>query len=482
MATNRNFIVKQGIQVGTSANVGSFHTSNGYNSNKSDVLIPPSITMDFTKGMIDSRIQCTRASSATVVNSLGKIQVMGNNTPRVEYHPTTGVCMGLVSEETRTNLAWYSDIEGPVGTVPRQMGTAGYADQYPTVSTDVWIGPNKQSCKHIRGSQSFGDTNCGFLTTPNITTLNTWYTLSVYVYVPSGVNFTLATIGMEGPGAQVVGPNVNIDTTIRDKWQRMYYTFAMTSSGAYTLPVVRLDPQGAYLYTDCWQLEMGEYPSTWIPTENVSSATRADDVNYVYPISSFHNPTDFSMYVEATPKWTATLQQQSYYNQYTANGSNRHIIGMDWLSGPVTQYGYTPYNGYAMAYATGASISALYWNSREYGNMTAGAANSGTARGLAIANTGYPFNTMVANTPIKFAATVNVNVSATGANGLANLYANSTFSGVNAYSNNIYVDRITLGNGQQGGVPPLHWGGNIKKFSYFPRSLSQNELYAITET
>lgn len=480
MATNRNFLVKQGIQVGLTANAGSTWTSNLFISNKNDVLAPPTVTMDFSQGNIDSRLQTLRASSGTFVNLNGIIQIAGNNTPRVEYDVSSGICKGLVSEEERTNLIAYSDMEGAVNSTPLAMGWAGFDDQRPVISTDFWIGPNKQSCKHTRGSGVFGDTNCGYAPMGNITTTNMWYTWSVYVYLPSNVNYSYVTVGMEGNGVLNPNPAVGADLTIRDRWQRLIGTFAVTTPGAYTLPVLRMEPQGAFCYSDCWQCEAGEYASTWIPTTQVATATRASEFHYVYPFTPYHNPGDFSLHVEATPKWTSNSTLQTRTNQYGFTGSNRHLIGLDYFFGPSGPFG-APYNGYAIQYPSASLNSgALSWSSREYGNTTQGSATSGTSRGLAIANTGYDYSTFVANTSIKIAVTLNSANNLIMSNGSLSTYAYSGSS--SPYSNNIFTDRLLVGWGISGGVPSTIFGGNIKKFSYYPRSLSLNELTAITET
>jgi hypothetical protein len=483
MAINRNFLVKQGIQIGLTANAGSTWTSNNFISNKNDILAVPSLTLDFTKGYIDSRLQTIRASSGTYVDMNGLIQVAGNNTPRIEYDPTTGACKGLVSEEDRTNLIAYSDMEGAVNGTPLAMGWPGFADQRPVISTDFWIGPNKQSCKHTRGSNSNTDDNCGYASNQNITATNTWYTWSVYIYLPSNVNYSYVNVSMEGNGVLNPNPTVSADLTIRDRWQRLVGTFAVTTTGAYTLPVIRMGPAGVFCYSDCWQCEAGEYASTWVPTTQVASATRAAEFNYVYPFTPYHTPDNFSLFVEATPKWTSNSTLQTRTNQYGAIGSNRHLVGLDYFFGPTNIFGGSPYNGYAIQYPSAALNSgALSWGSRQYGNTTPGFASSGPARGIGIANTGYDYGTMIANTSIKVAATTNSSAGAIMSSGNISTYANSTMTGSNPYSNNIFTDRLLVGWAQQGGVPSTIFGGNIKKVSYFPRSLSLDELTAITET
>lgn len=68
--------------------------------------IRPSLLLDFANsGRVDPRIQCTRASSATCFGPDGKLRTVAVNTPRIDYDPVTGKCLGLRTEgEARTNL------------------------------------------------------------------------------------------------------------------------------------------------------------------------------------------------------------------------------------------------------------------------------------------------------------------------------------------------------------------------------------------
>jgi len=482
MATNRNFIVKQGIQVGANATSLSTWSSNSYVSNKNDVLSTPSLSLDFSQGFIDSRIRSLRASSASYLAANGKIVIVGNTVPRIEHHIISKACLGLVCEDQRTNTAAYSDIEGAIGQQPRGMNTAGIVpDQGPTVSADFWIGPNKQSAKHVRGRTGGGDNNVGYAGIITPTVNNTTYTFSVYVYIPATANVTLCNIAFE-TGTLTLNPNPNVSANLqfRDQWQRLTGTCLVTAGaggGSYAVPVLRIDPIGAVVYTDCWQTEAGEYASTWIPTTNVTSATRIEDRNVVYPFTSVFNSTAFSLLVEAFPKWTANSLVQNAINPYGFTGAgSRHVWGMDFANGPANQFGGTPYNGYG-GQTTVNSSDSIYINSREYANTTVGAATSGTARFFNIIAGYTPY---VANTLLRIAYGVTPSSTSMILNGNT---ATSNFNySSTVYSNNIFVDRLNIGIGQTGGVPSLAFGGNVRKLSLFPKMLSNNELIALTET
>jgi len=486
MAINRNFIVKQGIQVGANATCGNTWTSNDYISDKQYVLSDSIIEYNFTRGTIDSNIQTRRLTLSTTVAANGKIVIVAANTPRIEYSLLTGECLGLVCEEQRTNLSSFSDIEGAIGQQPRGMNTAGLVpDQGPTVSADFLIGPNKQSARHVRGSTGGGDNNVGYLGL-FVGNNNTTYTFSTYVYIPSTSSVNLCNITFE-TGTLTLSPNptASANLQLRDQWQRLTGTCLVTAgsgSGNFAVPVLRLDPIGAVVYTDCWQVEQGEYASTWIPTENVASATRTEDYNFIKVANNVITPQNLSVYVEGAPKWSANVLLNTAITSGGTVNSNRGIlhIGSDIV--PFTQFGGEPYYGYGIGTIAGNATFALSWNSRGLSNTTYNSATSGTALGTAINSAGY--STFIANTTVKIAAVVDTALSRVGING------SQTSIDTNSNSTSLYqsifetfpFNRIVLGLQAVGGVGPLTFGGHVKRFALYPRLLSNTEIIALTET
>jgi hypothetical protein len=67
--------------------------------------IRPTLLLDFASTKkLDSRVTFTRASTATVINELGVLQVVASGVPRFDHDPVTGESLGLLMEESRTNL------------------------------------------------------------------------------------------------------------------------------------------------------------------------------------------------------------------------------------------------------------------------------------------------------------------------------------------------------------------------------------------
>jgi hypothetical protein len=67
--------------------------------------IRPTLLLDFASTKkLDSRVTFTRSSTATVINEFGVLQVVASGVPRFDHDPVTGESLGLLLEESRTNL------------------------------------------------------------------------------------------------------------------------------------------------------------------------------------------------------------------------------------------------------------------------------------------------------------------------------------------------------------------------------------------
>lgn len=75
--------------------------------------ILPSVLIDFTTAITDSRVVTTRAlNTATRTNSSGALEIVNANLPRYDFDPTTLVCRGQLIEGSATNLLLNSLLNG----------------------------------------------------------------------------------------------------------------------------------------------------------------------------------------------------------------------------------------------------------------------------------------------------------------------------------------------------------------------------------
>lgn len=66
--------------------------------------IRSSLLLDFASGKVDPRIQILRAGVATCRGVNGLTRVVGENVPRIDFDPASGVCRGLLGEASAINL------------------------------------------------------------------------------------------------------------------------------------------------------------------------------------------------------------------------------------------------------------------------------------------------------------------------------------------------------------------------------------------
>jgi hypothetical protein len=225
------------------------------------------------------------------------IETVAANQPRFDYDPVTGECKGLLNEESRTNLLTYSDIEGTVGAQPTNMNYAGGAPfgQTTVVSTDVFIGPNGQSAKHTRGVSS--DNNIGYMGS-GVVTAGSTYVFSAYVYIPSSQakNFEGKIVSFTFENSYTSRTTASVDVTIVDRWQRVFGTCIPSTTSATW--VLRTNANvGSFFYTDCWQLEAGAFPTSYIPTTTSTVTRSADNASMTGTnFSSWYNQSEGTFY------------------------------------------------------------------------------------------------------------------------------------------------------------------------------------------
>jgi hypothetical protein len=95
--------------------LGRFHRPNARSQSERLFILNnlgdgSTLSLDFTTGVLDSRLTFTRASTtATYINSNGYVTTAGTNVPRFDHDPTTLAPRGLLVEGQATNLLNWSE-------------------------------------------------------------------------------------------------------------------------------------------------------------------------------------------------------------------------------------------------------------------------------------------------------------------------------------------------------------------------------------
>lgn len=285
----------------------------------------PSLNLNFAKSQkLDPRITFTRTSSATRVNSDGLIETVPANSPRFDFDPVTGECLGLLVEEQRTNLLrysqdWFGTVYGSItinqwnffGTglvTQNQMGLDGVTNSAVLVEDNdtagdqaflrqrISVSPTGTSpycysfyAKRV-GNESFFDFYCFF----NPTTKGTAYR---YFWDTDTINIGGADGGGNAPVAYGRIPCGN-------GWYRFWMAVIDASGGTNTETEWRLYPSGRLagptgsiiIYGP--QIEVGSFPTSYIPTTS-STVTRTPDNASITGsnFSDFYNPSEGTLKV-----------------------------------------------------------------------------------------------------------------------------------------------------------------------------------------
>ena len=418
--------------------------------------IEPSLKLDFANARaLDPRITFTRASTATYVGANGLIKTAGEDEARFDHDPATGESLGLLIEESRTNLLTYSDLTSGAGG--SWWGNGGG-----TVSqgSNVTAPDGTLTAWNTVYNGASGDGNLfrggGEVTTTNSTS----YTLSVFAKVPStnayitGVRlrtfndnhsaiFNLLTGTVVGTAE---GTTTNRIEAYPNGWYRCSITFTSGTDGNQGVQFYLINnastalnssgASGEALYLWGAQLEVGSFPTSYIPTSG-STATRAADTATI-------EGTNFSSWYN---KNEGTLVLSTDIGDLTA--SNQVAVAFEDTSNVSASF-------IAMGYNAGGGGS---------GHVGAWYNSSGITSAFKTHNIGVTINT-----EFRQSFAYKLDDFSSVVNGGAPLTDNS--GGITTL-----IDRVRFGNYHYGGMT----SGHIKQFTYYPKRLTNAQLQTLTQ-
>lgn len=391
---------------------------------------------------LDSRVTFTRASSGTYVGSDRVLRTATTNEPRFNHNPTTGESLGLLVEESRTNLCLqsenFSTIWLPTGLLAFGSGSTANAIAAPNdqITADLLV-ENTAAGNHMV-AQSI-----------NVTT-GTVYTVSAFAkaapttrrvqLLVSNTNFGVTPSAIFDLATGTITGNNNstaIITPFPNGWYRVTMTtIAATSTGANSASIRLVDASNANSYTGdgtsgiyLWgaQLEAGSFPTSYIPT-TTATATRSAEVASI-------TGTAFSSWYrqdEGTVFASSTVMSTSYAN------------GVLWDVGAGGAFGTTAYGAW----------SGTQWT-----------LNPNTA----------PVNMFCAVTASAQSASayaLKTNDSSIAAAGLIGTQDTSCAMPASA---------TTLSIGKAGWTAGNYFNGTIRRLTYWPQRLANSTLQAITQ-
>ena len=311
----------------------------------------PSLSINFARSQIlDPRITFTRTTSGTRVGPDGYIEVIPADQPRFDFDPVTGECLGLLIEESRTNLIRYSIISNVVG----------WSISGSTVTNNATTAPDgTNTAARIQVDPG------GYVADLSISvTAGQTYTFSFWVKSVSGSGTWGINIYDHG-GANIGHHRTTVNIT--EEWQRVSYTY--TPTGTAVNVYVSDDREGLATISDAYvwgaQLEQGSFKTSLIPTEGSTKTRNADNASITGSnFTEWYNPSEGTVYADTR---MVGVQTGRYDRLWAITNSNLNFEGISiFLGGP----GFTPLGNY-VASMTVTNSATEQVGALAYGNQSA---------------------------------------------------------------------------------------------------------------
>jgi cytoskeletal protein CcmA (bactofilin family) len=255
----------------------------------------PTLDLNFAATKtLDRRITFTRDSIGTYTDEFGIIQTVPNNVPRFDHDPETGESLGLLIEESRTNYFDYSESTAwenyNGGQTSLEDSTLGILS--PTGSTPLVLRPTNTSVTSLLSDRYEAYPSSGgtmifsvFVKTP---TGSQYEEVQLYTSAVYGGNFSASLIfnisTLTTRGATGTAANAGI-FDYGNGWYRICMSFTCPASTSGPIQRVSIvddvvaqgTTQSDGLLIFGYQLELGSFPTSYIPTSG-STVTRNKDI------------------------------------------------------------------------------------------------------------------------------------------------------------------------------------------------------------
>ena len=254
----------------------------------------------------------TRGSTGRFVGSDGLIQSAAINIPRFDHDPITGICKGLLMEESRTNSILQNE----------NFGTTWQASQLNVTGTPAYLNTAVAPTGLTTADKLIANTTTATHQFRQDVTLvaASIYTVSCYFKAAEHITVSIAMVG-SGTGGIDWSAFYNVSTGVKtgvvtgfssseitnagNGWYRCSVTFTAVNSGATNVRFGGANTAGnSSFYTGdnsggffLWgaQVELGSFATSYIPT-TTASVIRSTDVCSISgsDFSSFYNPIEGS--------------------------------------------------------------------------------------------------------------------------------------------------------------------------------------------
>lgn len=380
--TEASFDLQNGV-LGSTANAidsaiesvggGWYRCSVSFNKTTSNRVIYPAIAdSDLTASSGYIYIQDTQAESGLVATDVIETTTTAvsagllGDMPRLDYSGGAS-CPSLLLEPSRTNLNGISEyyngwtkVANGTGSLP--VVTSNTTD---TLSPEGVYNASKIVFDSGAGTTSSDESSLRYTNTG--LSVSSQYTNSIWLKGASG-------------GEEVILRSVSGaygKFTLTTEWQRFEHIETCTLSSFSTSLGIRQDAgfgtinSSATIYAYGFQLELGSYPTSYIPTYG-SASTRGRENNYKSSISSLIGQTEGTIFAEVNiSHLDGTTARDLFFLSNTDNVSDDWVgvgfsgVGSNALRGRVVDGGALKFDQYGTISSTGNYKIALAYKSGE---------------------------------------------------------------------------------------------------------------------
>ena len=306
----------------------------GIHYGKSDFINygKPSLLLDFArnKSLVDrisgnNLITFARASTGTYVGADGLIKYAGADEARFDHDPATGESLGLLIEESRTNI--YKNSDFSAGTTNWFVGS--FDNNNYIYGTENTVLPTGQTGLAWYVEQTGNTTFAHWHQSNNVTyPTNSTIVFSIWgkgsgsirLITQSGYSFVSSNSGD-------VGGTPNSSTfPLSNQWQRFWVVYNTTSSVGYPFFASETQTAGVRCYYWGGQVEQGSSITSLIKTPSNSGATRSADTAQIIGtnFSSWYNQSEGTIFSQHSLMDGVDNNNNCYVYQVD-NGTNNEV-------------------------------------------------------------------------------------------------------------------------------------------------------------
>jgi hypothetical protein len=267
----------------------------------------PRLALDFTTGVLDSRVTVTRLlNTATRINASGFIETVNANLPRFDYNPVTLAPRGLLIEEQRINLLLRS----------AEFENAAWTKSNASITANAEISPDGTVNADKLVENTANSTHRTFNNIAVTITAGAVISYSIFAKAAERTSVRITDNDLAGAtfnlsNGTITSTDAGVTSTITafpNGWHRCTVACATaTANGRISVAIVSGGSttytgdgtSGIYIYGA--QLEAGAFATSYIPTTTTSLTRNADDVSMTGTnFSSWYNQSEGTFQVEAS--------------------------------------------------------------------------------------------------------------------------------------------------------------------------------------